>query len=77
MTDFTDNYGNVNKWKCFNEIKNIRASRSNTCNRMPLYDSPLPINKGKYDDLQSLKAIIERDYHPFSDNLHIQMPKKN
>lgn len=66
--DFTDNYRNINDWESFNEIKSTRASRSNTCEFMPLCDSPLTINKEKYYELQSLNAIIERDHHPFYDN---------
>lgn len=54
-TDFTDIYGNINEWECLNEIKNNCASRSNTCELMQM--------------LQSLKTIIERDHHPFYDNL--------
>lgn len=51
-TDFTDNYGNATDWECLNEINYNRASRSNsnTCDLISLYDSPLAITKGKFDD---------------------------
>ncbi|CAI6356300.1 unnamed protein product [Macrosiphum euphorbiae] len=34
-----------------------------------LYTAQLPITKAKYDDLQSLKQVIEKDHHSFYDNL--------
>jgi len=70
-TDFTNCDGNINDWESLNEIQYNRTSRSNsnTCKLLPLYDSPLLITKGKYDDLQSLKPIIEKDHYPFYDNL--------
>lgn len=34
-----------------------------------LYDAPLPIKGDKYDQLQSLKAVIHKDYHGFYDSL--------
>lgn len=86
-TDFTDNCGNSNDWESLNEILNCnRASRSNSNSSqlnnilLPLYNSPLPITaktKGKYDDLQSLKPIIEKDHYPFYNNLlHTNDQKK-
>lgn len=80
-TDFTDNCGNFNDWESLNEILNCnRASRSNSNSsqlNIPLYNSPLPIIKGKYDDLQSLKPIIEKDHYPFYNNLpHTNDQKK-
>ncbi|KAL5237223.1 hypothetical protein ACI65C_004633 [Semiaphis heraclei] len=41
------------------------------------YNIKVPITKGKYDDLQSLKPIIEKDHYPFYDNLpHTNDQKK-
>lgn len=75
-TDFTDNSGNVKNWECLNQINN-RTTRSNSFELMPLYESPLPLIKGKYDDLQSLKPIIENNYHAFYNNLpHSDVQKK-
>jgi len=34
-----------------------------------LYNEPLPLSNSKYYDLRSLKQIIEKDHHPFYDNL--------
>ncbi|KAF6216788.1 hypothetical protein GE061_001138 [Apolygus lucorum] len=35
----------------------------------PLYSRPRPISKSKYDHLQELKAVIEKDHHAFYDSL--------
>ncbi|VEN44991.1 unnamed protein product [Callosobruchus maculatus] len=35
----------------------------------PLYDTPLPIKGDKYDHLQALKKVIDKDYHGFYDSL--------
>ena len=35
----------------------------------PLYISPRPISRSKFEHLQELKAVIERDNHTFYDSL--------
>lgn len=34
-----------------------------------LYNGPIKIKRSKYDDLQLLRAVIEKDHHCFYDNL--------
>ena len=34
-----------------------------------LYDRPIKITKQKYNHLQELKSVMEKDYHPFYDSL--------
>lgn len=46
--------------------------RQQTCAKLPvkqLHSSSLKIKRDKFDDLQSLKAVILPDYHNFYDNL--------
>lgn len=40
-----------------------------------LYSAPLPITQSKFDQLQELKQFIERDHHPFYDNLSTKPDK--
>lgn len=41
-----------------------------------LYNAPLPISDTTFKDLQSLKPVINKEYHPFYDNLpHSKDPK--
>nr|CAH7738743.1 unnamed protein product [Callosobruchus chinensis]CAH7745920.1 unnamed protein product [Callosobruchus chinensis] len=35
----------------------------------PLYDAPIPLKGDKYDHLQALKSVIDKDYHGFYDSL--------
>lgn len=74
-----------NDWAILHEqnkiIKRTRASIQNV--HIPeqelnqLYNAPLPISSSKYNDLQSLKQVIEKDHHPFYDSLkHSDITKK-
>ncbi|KAF0706939.1 Uncharacterized protein FWK35_00028945 [Aphis craccivora] len=78
----SDNKGNYftsfgNDWAILHEqnkiIKRTRASIQNVHipeqERNQLYNAPLPISSSKYNDLQSLKQVIEKDHHPFYDSL--------
>lgn len=54
------------------EWKDLPQQLNKKCNEVrasPLYQGPIPITAQKFKDLQSLKSLIHKDYHPFYENL--------
>jgi hypothetical protein len=68
-------------WIKLPEQKKVKITRRTVIESQTLtnlYNAPLPIFDTKFKDLQSLKPVIDKEYHPFYDNLpHSKDPKNN
>jgi len=59
-------------WTKLPEQKKVKITRRTVIESQTLtnlYNAPLPISDTKFKDLQSLKPVIDKEYHPFYDNL--------
>lgn len=67
-TSFSDDWAILHEQNTFKKtrasIKNIHEQEASQ-----LYKQPLPISVSKYNDLQSLNPVIEKDHHAFYDSL--------
>jgi hypothetical protein len=76
-TEFEDDWARLPKQKKVKTTRMHCKSIESTTLRN-LYNAPLPISVTKFKDLQSLKPVIEKEYHPFYDILpHSKEKKKN
>jgi len=63
-------------WTKLPEQKKVKITRSTVIESQTL--APLTISDTKFKDLQSLKPVIDKEYHHFYDNLpHSKDPKNN
>lgn len=66
-------------WAKLPEQKKVKITRRTVKSQTlrNLYNASLSISDTKFKDLQSLKSVIEKEYHPFHDNLPHSKDTKN